>query len=567
MAGEIAVSLSLVVAYQGELANTMEILAVSEPGLSSRSLGRLRTQRGLILYEAGRFADALGEYESALVLLAASADRLGEVRLRINAGALLSYLGRIDDARAHLRHAEELAATLDQTLLQAVAAQNLAYLDTLDGNFPGAFEHFERAAAHFARSAYEGPMSRSLRIDHTRALLQANLLDEARASAERALAESAATESGLDHASSLLLAAEVRLAAGDTKGSVDAAAQAVAAFEALERRAWAGLARAVLLQALTTQRGPSADLADELEANVRELDALGCRHDALRSALLQVEVHLGLGDVPGADELLRRAAPAVRQAVTEQPTALRLRALVEMAKGDRRRARRAVNLGVRLLTEQQATLGAVELRAHAAANSDGLATLGVRLAIADHRPRELLGHLETTRRTTSLLAVGRPPEDEVLADLLADLRRVTTELRDVELDVDRRTDLQREQLHLERRVRSHARQAPPTGPRAEIALSSVIARLGARALIEYANLDGRLLAVTVVDGRTTVDDLGPVDGLAADIDGCRHALHRLNRRQGSAASARWLRRRLVRSPPSSVPGWCRDACCARSDRW
>jgi tetratricopeptide (TPR) repeat protein len=200
LAGEVAVSLSLVVAYQGELANALEILAVSEPGVSERSLGRLRTQRGMILYEAGRFGDALAEYEAALELLIANDDALGEARLRVNIGAVLSYLGRIDEARAHLRQADEQAASLDQTLTQALSAQNLAYVDTLDGDFPGAFEHFERAAAHFARSAYEGPLSRSLRVDHTRALLQANLLDEAAASAEASLVDSAVTESGLEPA-------------------------------------------------------------------------------------------------------------------------------------------------------------------------------------------------------------------------------------------------------------------------------------------------------------------------------------------------------------------------------
>ncbi len=535
MAGEIAVSLSLVVAYQGELGNALEILAVSEPGVSPPSRGRLRTQRGMILYEAGHFADALVEYEAALDLLIASEDALGEARLRTNIGALLAYLGRGDDARTHLRLADEQAAQLDQTLIQALAAQNLAYIDMLDGDFPSAFDHFERAAAHYHRTDYDGPLARGMRVDHTRALLQANLLDEARQSAEALLVETGAAESNLDHAAALLLAAEVRLATGDLPGAVAGAERSVAAFAALERRAWVALARAVLLRARAADR-PDRNLVADLGRNADELIALGCRHDALRSRLLQAEVALGLGDVTGADELLRGTAGALRSNVMEQPAALRVRALVELAKGDRMRARRAVNVGMRLLAEQQATLGAVELRAHAAANSDGMATIGVRLAIADRRPRELLSHLEATRRTTSLLAVSRPPEDELLADLLAELRRVTSELREVELDLGRRAALDAEQLALERRIRNHVRRAPASGPLADLGLAECIARLGDRVLIEYANLDGTLLAVLVVDNRTTVLDLGPVDGLVRDIDACSHALHRLNRQQGSAAS-------------------------------
>ena len=46
LAGEIAVSLSLVVAYQGELANALEILAVSEPGVSPTGRGAAAHRSG-----------------------------------------------------------------------------------------------------------------------------------------------------------------------------------------------------------------------------------------------------------------------------------------------------------------------------------------------------------------------------------------------------------------------------------------------------------------------------------------------------------------------------------------
>ncbi len=55
-------------------------------------------------------------------------------------------------------------------------------------------------------------------------------------------------------------------------------------------------------------------------------------------------------------------------------------------------------------------------------------------------------------------------------------------------------------------------------------------------LLEYAAVDGQLYAVTVSAGRARLHELGPVDGLAADVDACTFALHRLNRAQGSAAS-------------------------------
>ena len=177
---------------------------------------------------------------------------------------------------------------------------------------------------------------------------------------------------------------------------------------------------------------------------------------------------------------------------------------------------------MRLLAEQQATLGAVELRAHAAANSDGMATIGVRLAIADRRPRELLSHLEATRRTTSLLAVSPPSGGRLLADLLAELRRVTSEparSSSTPAAAPRSTPSSWRW--------SGASATTSAGPRPAVrwptsASPSASPALGDRVLIEYANLDGTLLAVLVVDNRTTVHDLGPVDGLVRDIDACSH---------------------------------------------
>ena len=192
--------------------------------------------------------------------------------------------------------------------------------------------------------------------------------------------------------------------------------------------------------------------------------------------------------------------------------------------------------GVRILNEHQAVLGAIELRAHAAANSEGLATIGVRLAIEDGRPRELLAHLEATRRTASLLPAARPPDDDVLADLLAGLRLVSGQQREAASAGERRDELDAERLALERQIRSHVRRAPAGDTRAEVPISESLHLLGDRALIEYANLVGTLFAVSVVDNRAQLHELGPIDAVAADVDSCVHSLHRLNRLQGSAAS-------------------------------
>ncbi len=534
-ASHIAVSLSLVVAFQGELENALHILDVSEPGLPEGVRGRLRTQRGTILYERGDFAAALEQYETALQLLATSGDALGELRQRVNLGALHSYLGRLDDARAELELAITQAGELDQTLIQAIAEQNLAHVDGLVGDLPRAFDSFERAARRYERSGYEGPFTHSLRLDHTRALLHANLLDEAVQLADRAVTESEQTEGGLDLAESLLVAAEAHLAAGDIVEGEALAERSEEEFLQRDRPAWAALARSVLLRVRAVD-DPTPELAAETEANAGDLDRYGYRMQAVRAKLLAAELRIGLGDVDGAEELLSSLAPSVTTSLLDEVAALAVRALVAEARGRRSHARRAVNRGVRLLADHHAVLGAIELRAHAAENSNDLARIGVRLAIDDHRPRELLAHLEATRRTVSLLPAARPPDDEVLAELLTELRVVATQQRAAIEGGSPDGELARRRRALEARIRGHLRRAPAGAARRVVPLDESVQLLDDRALVEYANLDGRLHAVSVVGGRASIHDLGPIDGLLPDIDGCSHALHRLNRAQGSAAS-------------------------------
>ena len=78
--------------------------------------------------------------------------------------------------------------------------------------------------------------------------------------------------------------------------------------------------------------------------------------------------------------------------------------------------------------------------------------------------------------------------------------------------------------------------APAGGEVADLDIGESLALLGDRALVEYANLDGHLYAVSVIACRSVLHDLGPADGLAAHIDSCAFTLHRLNRTQGSTAS-------------------------------
>ena len=179
--GQIAITLSLVVAYQGELSKRVgdprRLRAVSRrrltgtsapPAWQSSSISRARST------PHGRSCPA----RSSLII--ASDDQIGELRSVSTSARSSATSEDSAEARAHLERAIALAVVLDQTMIGALAQHNMAHVETLSGDLPAAFESFERAARGYSGSGYIGPYTRQLKLDHARALLQANLLDEAR---------------------------------------------------------------------------------------------------------------------------------------------------------------------------------------------------------------------------------------------------------------------------------------------------------------------------------------------------------------------------------------------------
>ena len=156
--------------------------------------------------------------------------------------------------------------------------------------------------------------------------------------------------------------------------------------------------------------------------------------------------------------------------------------------------------------------------------------------MADHHPPELLERVEACRRIVWWSPRATPPSDEVLAGLLADLRVVTEDLRAAIGAGADPTELRHRRVDLERAIRDHSRRARWDGDLTTIDVGDATSALGDHLLLEYAAVDGQLYAVTVSSGRARLHELGALDGLAADVDACTFALHRLNRAQGSAAS-------------------------------
>jgi CHAT domain len=136
-----------------------------------------------------------------------------------------------------------------------------------------------------------------------------------------------------------------------------------------------------------------------------------------------------------------------------------------------------------------------------------------------------------------------PPDDPVLAGVLAELRATVAEIDEMRSAGRSSGRLVQQQVALERRVRDYSRQQPGGSTTylarpvpVPLPVPSLAEALGDSALLEFIHLDGLLYAATVIDGRVRLRQLGPLAELRDLVDHVPFALHRLARPRASAAS-------------------------------
>jgi hypothetical protein len=193
---------------------------------------------------------------------------------------------------------------------------------------------------------------------------------------------------------------------------------------------------------------------------------------------------------------------------------------------------------MRLLDDHRATIGATELRAQVTGQGEELARLGLHLAVEDSDPRRVLAWSEEWRASAIRLRPVRPPDNAVLAGELAELRRVASVVQAEGLTGGDAQRLRRRQAELEESIRRRTRRTPKgselaTRPRP---FAEVAPLLGEHALVVYFELDGRLQAVTLSEGRVRLHPLVRAAQAQAELDALRFALRRLARRTTAAAS-------------------------------
>lgn len=505
--------------------------------------GAVEMLYGVYLVRAGQLDGGLAAYQRALRFLEREGDRATIARLRLNRGILHAYQGRLDIALEDLGAAENLAVEQGLPVLAAMAAHNTGFSHGRRGSLPDALAAFDRAERAYAVLDTPERLVAVLQADRCEVLLLAGLVAEARAVAEAlvaALGTTTGDQANLDDCR--LLLARALLADGAYDAAVHEARAVARRFRAARRLPWAALAKYVAVQAevllCQDQRVPPPDLLGRSRRMAAELEARGWPLEALHVRTFVGRLALAMGRPAVARAELARASHARSRGTADQRAqAWYATALLRLAEGNERGAKRALDRGMAVVDEYRATVGATEMRAHAASYDADLVRLGLRLALRDGRPRRVLHWAERRRAGALRRPPVCPPDDDQLAADLAELRRARSELRETALAGGPQRGLPARIAAVERKVRDRALQTRDDRGSAtgRLDVDALRSALGPRALVEYVAFEGGLRAVTLMDERLRLVDLGPALKVEQEIEYLQFALRRLlSRRSGGA---------------------------------
>lgn len=535
-AAQARLSLVPVLADLGRLDDALTAADVAQPALRGVELGQLETQRALVLSRAGRYSEALRDYDRALRLLRPAGDPEWRCRVLSNRAAVLGYLGRYQAARNDLQLAHRLATSHGLDIYAFRTKHNLGFVELRAGDIPAALRSFGAAEQWLPRGSVEA----STLLDVAEAYLTGRLFHEARQKLEEAITALAAGGFAVDLPEAQVLLARLHLLDKEPGAAVTVATDAAAKFRQQRRPGWTALAHHLALHARHNSGVTDQELLDQLRRSARELIRRGWAHAAVHSHVLAGELAHRLGRPRIARTELDRASQArLHGPIAVRAPAWYATALRRVVDDDTGGALRAARAGLRAVDEFATTLGATDLRVRASGWGEDLATLGIHLTRRSGDAWQYLTWVERWRANDLRRPPVRPPRDGRLAADLARLRKVTADLATSSARGERCPKLAAQQVKLERAIRDRSRTASGRAGRhtaARLDRAELGDRLGDRALVELTSYDGTILAVTFVDGRCRLHQLGTLAEATAEMDALRFALHRLARRHGSEQS-------------------------------
>ncbi|WP_235921475.1 CHAT domain-containing protein [Lentzea tibetensis] len=521
-----SISLAYVLSHFGRHRQALQLIDSALPELSGEDADHARMQRGVVAHYLCRYTDALRDYDHAIEAARRTGDALGEARARNNRGLVRAYCGGLRRADEDFSRAAELYASLGQELAVADVRWNAGISAQRAGDIPRALTMFSQADDEYRRLDVPRPQ---LLVNRLELLASVPLLDEARTTADRVIAEMRSSKLTHGLSESLFYRAQVALQENDLAGAASFAAEARGLFRREKRDVWEASARYLELRAAVLSGQRTRVLCTAIIKVADELESLGWRMSALEARVDAGQVALDMGDVRRAESQLAVAARSrQRGAASHRVHGWYAEALRRKLSGNVRGTASALRRGLSLLDEYRVSLGAAELRALSGAQGKALALEGLGLAVASGAASQVLSWAESWRAGALRMTPVSPPDDPRLEDAMGELRSVSGDLEAAVLAGRPSNALRQRLVRLEQRVRDLTRQASGGGVvHRPPSLSRLAGALGSSALVEFVQYDSALLAVVVVDGRASLHRLGEVEGAVREIRLLRFALHRL----------------------------------------
>lgn len=528
-------SLAFVLSNTGRHVQALRAINAALPDLHGADACSGRTTRGLVLHYLCRYDEALREYNAAIELARRFDERLVEARVLNNRGLLRAYTGGLRAADEDFDRAAVVYRELGQDLAVADVRWNAGISAARGGDIPRALTMFAEAEEEYRRLEVPRP---ALLINRLELLVSVPLVEEARAAADRALAELLDRNLVLGRSEAMFYRARIALLEGDLDTAAQMAALARKGFRRERREVWEASARHVELRAAYLNGERSRALGTAMGRVADRLDELGWHMPSLEARVDAALIARDLGNKRLAGRQLALAGAARRGGTAaNRAQAWYAEALRRSLDGNERGAQTALRRGLSLLDEYRVSLGAAELRALTGAQGKALALEGLRIAVASGHASKVLSWAESWRAGALRMTPARPPEDSGLADALAELRAVTSDLEIALLAGQPSGVLRQRQVRMEQRVRELTRQASGGGAVHKLpAVRDLAWALGDTALVEFVNYTvggadnqtaGDLLAVVVAGGRASLHRLGEVGGAMRELRLLRFALHRL----------------------------------------
>ncbi len=516
--------LSICLAYRGQIAAARRELAAACASLDTHELARTEVFRIALLNITGAAPTTMEGSNRAVETLRQKGDTIWEARVLKNRGLLLAERGDVAAAEADLTRARHLYAGLGASDAAFGAELELARISLARGDLPTSLARLDAIDT----SAVSPMNTAELELLRAQALTAGRLTGEARHSLD--LAQAIWRRAGIDDHEGRLEVVRLTLLAGDPAQAQMIAQRAQRSFAAQRRpghhaRA-VGLAIAASITAGSVRR--SSLRAGRAAAEI--LAAAGWASDALRVRLTVARAAIELGSVRIARHELAACSSLLRHGpIYDRIEAWHVEAAIRLAEDDHTGAQRAARNGLRMLEGHRAAIGASDLRASASSLGSELARLGLRIALTEGGPASQFEWAEALRSSALRLAPVTPPASAELREAMIELRQVGAEIGRAEQSERSTRTLVARQGRLETSIRRLSRHAAGADGRSRLSAqpSSFAAALGDRALVEYVELDGHLIALTLVLGRLTRHELGALGPLAEQLAWLRFALTRL----------------------------------------